>query len=67
MKYSENKEVFVKHGQAPTAPKLEGVCFLYILNIFSMKTAIFGQFDNIHSGVLTEMAKMHIYGPLPFI
>ena len=21
-----NKEVFVKHEQAPTAPKLEGVC-----------------------------------------
>ena len=36
------KEVFVKHDQAPTAPKLEGVWFLQILNILSMKTAIFG-------------------------
>ena len=24
------KEVFVKHEQAPTAPKLEGVCFLFV-------------------------------------
>ena len=46
-----NKEVFVKHEQAPTAPKLEGVWFLQIFNIFSMKTAIFGQFDNFRSGV----------------
>ena len=65
-----DKEVFVKHEQAPTAPKLEKVClFLYILNICSMKTAIFGQCDNFRSGVLTEMAKRHIYdlGPRPFI
>ena len=45
------KEVFVKHGQAPTAPKLEGVWFLQILNKFSMKTAIFDQFCNYRPGV----------------
>ena len=55
---NRHKEVFVKHEQAPSAPKLEGVWvffffffFLQILNIFSMKTAIFGQFDNFRSGV----------------
>ena len=32
-----NKEVFLKHEQALTAPKLEGVWFLQLLNIFSMK------------------------------
>ena len=53
-----HKEVFVKHEQAPTAPKLEGVWFfLQILNIFSMKTAIFGQFDNYRPGVLTKWSK----------
>ena len=36
-KTETNKEAFVKHEQTPTAQKLEGVCFLCILNIFSMK------------------------------
>ena len=61
--YGNNKEVFVKHEQAPTAPKLEGVWFLQISNIFSIKTAIFGQFYNLF---LTELVKRHIYGPRPF-
>ena len=46
-----NKEVFVKHEQAPTAPKLEGVWVFVDLNIFSMKTDIFGRFDHFRSGV----------------
>ena len=62
-----NKEVFVKHEQAPTAPKLEGYEFLQILNIFFMKIAIFGHFYSFRSDFLTEMAKRHIYGPIPFI
>ena len=41
----------MNHEQPPTAHKLEGVWFLQILNIFSMKTAIFGQFDNYRSGI----------------
>ena len=30
----DNKEVFVKHEQAPTAPKLEGGCFCLIFQIY---------------------------------
>ena len=55
-------EVFVKHEQAPTAPKLEGVWFLQILNIFYMKTAIFGQFDNYRSSVSNRNGqKAHLW------
>ena len=33
--FNYNKEVFVKHEQAPTAPKLEGVwVFVYLKYIF---------------------------------
>ena len=45
-----------------------GYGYLYILNIFAMKTAIFGQFENIFGRVyLTEMVKRHICGPKPLI
>ena len=62
-----DKEVFMKHEQAPTAPKLEGVWFLQILNIFSMKTAILANLTTTGRVFLTEMVKRHIYGPRPFI
>ena len=46
-----NKEVFVKHEQAPTAPKLEGVwVFVYFKYIF-YENRFFGQFYNSRSGV----------------
>ena len=36
-----NKEVFVKHEQAPTAPKLEGVWFFVDLKYISYKKPLF--------------------------
>ena len=64
---STNKEVFVKHDvkheQASTAPKLEGVCFfLYNSNIFFYENRYFWPIRQIPVGCLTEMVKMHIYG-----
>ena len=63
-----NKEVFVKHEQAPTAPKLEGLwVFVDFGYIISMKTAILAHLTTSGGVFLTEMVKRHIYRPIPFI
>ena len=49
--FAKNKEVFVKHEQAPTVPKLESVFFFVDLKYIFYETVIFGQFDNFPSGV----------------
>ena len=57
-----HKEVFVKHEQAPTAPKLEGVWVFAERNIFYMKTANFGQFDHFRWGVFDRNGqKAHLW------
>ena len=53
----------MKHEQAPTAPKLEGVWVFVDLKYISYENRYFGQFDNFRS----EMVKKHIFGPRPFI
>ena len=55
--FLKHKEVFWKHEQAPLSPNSKGYGFLWILNIFSMKTAIFGQFDNFRSGFSPKWSK----------
>ena len=46
-----NKEVFVKHEQASTAPKLEGVWVFVDLKYISYENRYFGQFDHFRWGV----------------
>ena len=63
-----NKEVFVKHEQAPTAPKLEGVWVYVDLKYISYENRYFWPIWQLPVGCfLTEMFKKHIYGLRPFI
>ena len=49
--HKHHKEVFVKHEQAPTAPKLEGVWVFVDLKYIFYENRFFGQIDNFRSGV----------------
>ena len=60
-------EVFVKHEQAPTAPKLEGGWFVVDFRYIFYENRYFWLIWQLPVGLLTEMAKRHIYGPRPFI
>ena len=63
-----DKKVFVKHEQAPTAPKLEGgMVFFVDVKYILYENPYFGQFDNFRWVVLIEMVKGHICGPIHFI
>ena len=50
VKLQAYKEVFVKHEQAPTAPKLEEVWFFVEFKYIFYENRYFGQFDNFRSG-----------------
>ena len=66
--FKNNKEVFVKHEQAPATPKLEGLWFFCRFQIYFLRKPLF--LANVTTSVLvslTEMAKRHFYGPRPFI
>ena len=61
------KEVFVKHEQAPTAPKLKGVCFFCKFKIYFLRKPLFvANLTTSGRVFLTEMVKMHIFEPIPF-
>ena len=45
----KDKEVFLKHEQAKTASKLEGVCFFVDFKYIFFENRYFGQFDNFRS------------------
>ena len=63
-----HKEVFVKHEQAPTAPKLEGVWVFVDLKYIFYENRYFWPIWQLPVGCfLTKMVKRHIYGPRPFI
>ena len=67
-RYSLDKEVFVKHEQAPTAPKLEGVWVFVDLKYIFYENRYFWPIWQLPVGCfLTEMVKKHIYGLRPFI
>ena len=66
--FIKDKEVFVKHEQAPTAPKLEGVWVFVDLKYISYENRYFWSIWQLPVGCfLTEMVEKHIYGPRPLI
>ena len=66
----KNKEVFVKHEKAPTAPRFQGVFTKFYMPMFR-KTAVFGQFGQFRPFPVVESGKKnvkrHINRPSPFI
>ena len=58
-----NKEVFVKHEKAPTAPRFEGVLTISCMPIF-WKIQDFWHFCQL---LVAETVKRHINRPRPFI
>ena len=62
-----NKEVFVKHEEAPTVPKLEGEWFFVDFKYIFYETRFFTNLTTSGRVLLIEMVKRHIYGPRPFI
>ena len=59
-----NKEVFVKHEKAPTAPRFQRVFTISFMPMFR-KTAVFGHFGKFRP--FPVAVKRHIYRPRPFI
>ena len=58
-----NKEVFVKHEKAPTAPRFEGVLTISYMPVFGNSKLL----GNFGQPPVAATVKRHIYTPRPFI
>ena len=69
MKQFVNKEVFVKHEKAPTAPRFLGVFTISYMPMFR-KTAVYrlflANFGHFQWTNLAKTVKRHLYRPIPF-